>query len=48
MSESGRKKTGQDSKKLLCFGDWLCQKGFLLEDSEGLVGGLGRDVNYGF
>lgn len=58
VGESGRKKTGQDSKKLLCFGDWLCQKGFLLEDSEGLVGGwwgaegafggLGRDVNYGF
>lgn len=39
VRESGRKKTGADSKETLCFGDWLCQKGFLLEDSEGLLGG---------
>jgi len=34
-----KKKTGQGSKKTLCFGDWLCQKEFLLEDSKRLAGG---------
>lgn len=53
----GGKKTGRGSKKTLYFGDWRCQKGFLLEDSkalvggwrgaEGVFGGLGKDVNYG-
>lgn len=40
--------SGQHSKKTLCFGHWLCQKGFLLKDGEGLVWGWGgADESFG-
>lgn len=38
----GRKKPGWGSKATLCFGKWICQKEFLLEDSYRLAGGWRR------
>lgn len=40
----GEKKTGRGSKKTLCFGDWLCQEEFLLEDSKRLAEGGAEEV----
>lgn len=57
QSEREEKKLDGPKRRLCVLFDWLCQRGFLLEDGEGLVeewegrGGLegcGRDVNYGF
>lgn len=56
QSEREEKKLDRPKRRLCVLFDWLCQRGFLLEDGEGLVeelggvGGweMGRDVNYSF